>query len=517
MPPSKRTPPSNLTLGASSRPMSDNERRWVLPRLEDAPEGARRGVDRLFLLAVGVQFVVMLLYLLSAAGFYQAQLGPWAAIAIGMLAVWYVRRMVQIFMELGETRDAVGAASEPSVLRLDGSCERSESAGIPLFRGLPCLLPPGWDLHFPDGPATLEVVPGRDHQSPIEDSAPFGDGWFWVVVGLPPSLTLETEVARGLPLARPGAVRRRILTAFALGLGLVALGFSGPTWGWSAWTTFVDGDFEPIELRTLDDLARPDLRPGREIVIPAPFPLAEAPHPPGGDVELVPVALPPDSAARRKHQQILDSIDRRIQARERWFGGDRLAERETRLQRLLEGPDASLAGNETWDMIQFELWAYDRESPGEEYAAFHAKLRRNRALQAMRPEVLDAARSWEKPILDTLAAQAVAALQDRARPVWIRGLRTLQTGWTHIDVTDSFAVVRERILARFPQCPPVYAVLSRRTGKGWIAERGGRGIFLSWLVSGWIVLSALVVAWNLGSAWWLSRRAAAYQARISGI
>jgi hypothetical protein len=332
-----------------------------------------------------------------------------------------------------------------------------------------------------------------------------------------PTLTLEADVARGLPLDRPGALRRRILTACALGLGLVVLGLSGPTWGVPSWINFLHGDFDPIELRSNTDLKRPDLRPGREIVIPAPFPLAGPTNPPGGDFDLVPVALPPDSAARRKHERILDSIDRRIQARERWLGGDRLAERETRLQRLLAGPDASLAGNHTWDMIQLELWSPGLARLDEDYAEFDAKVRLQAARQAMRPEVLDAARTWEKPILDTLAAQAVAALQERARPVWIRGLRTVSTGsgWTFIDADDSFAIVRERILARFPQCPPVYAVLSRRTGKGWVAENGGRGPFLSWIATGWVMLSLVGIAWNLGSALWLSRRQARHMERIS--
>ncbi len=80
---------------------------------------------------------------------------------------------------------------------------------------------------------------------------------------------------------------------------------------------------------------------------------------------------------------------------------------------------------------------------------------------------------------------------------------------------DTAAVVREHILARFPKTPPVFAVLSEHTRKGWIAVEGGRGVFLSWLVAGWVVLSLLLVFWNLGSAWLLSRRYGAYLARLS--
>jgi hypothetical protein len=225
--------------------------------------------------------------------------------------------------------------------------------------------------------------------------------------------------------------------------------------------------------------------------------------------------MPPDDRASGKFQAILDSIDRRIQARERWFGGDMQAEREVRLQRLLAAPDASLAGNHTWDMIQLELWGAPLAYLDDSYAEFEAELRLRAARQAMRPEVLNAARTWEQPILDTLAAQAVAALQDGAKPLWIRGLDVQYPGSGYINVTDSFAVVREHILARFPKTPPVFAVLSEHTRKGWIAVEGGRGVFLSWLVAGWVVLSLLLVFWNLGSAWLLSRRYGAYLARLS--
>lgn len=250
-------------------------------------------------------------------------------------------------------------------------------------------------------------------------------------------------------------------------------------------------------------------------MLPQPFPLADAPEPPGDDPDLVAVGMPPDDRARGNFQAILDSLDKRIQARERWFGGDMLAEREVRLQRLLAAPDASLAGNHTWDMIQLELWGAPSAYLDDSYAEFEAELRLRAARQAMRPEVLHAARTWEKPILDTLAARAVAALQDGAKPIWIRGLEVQYPGYDDISTTDSFAVVRERIMARFPKTPPVFAILSEHTRKGWIAVNGGRGVFLSWLVAGWVALFLLLVFWNLGSAWLLSRRYGAYLARIS--
>ncbi len=495
--------------------MSANERRWVLPRLTEAPEGARRPVDWLFLLVVGVQVVAMLLYVLASMDYYHALQKPLAVYVFGLAGVWYVWEMVPILLSNGEPAPDVWDQSEPLVLKMEGLCNRSGPAEVPLFRGLPCLLPPGWELRFPDGPATFEVVAGRDPKNPIEDSAPFGDGWFWVVVGMGSEYALDAEVARGLPLARPGTLRRQILTASILGLATLTLGLSGPTWGLRAWSGFLRGEFAPVELQTKSDMKRPDLRPGREILIPQPFPLADAPEPPGDDPTLVAVGMPPDDRARGNFQAILDSLDKRIQARERWLGGDMQAEREVRLQRLLAGPDASLAGNHTWDMVQLELWASLSAPLDDDYAEFEAKFRLNAARQAMRPEVLNVARTWEKPILDTLAAQAVAALQEGAKPIWIRGLEVQYPGPDDISVTDSFAVVRERIMARFPTTPPVFAVLSEHTRNGWIAVNGGRGVFLSWLVSGWVGLSLLLVIWNLGSAWLLSRRYHTYLARLS--
>jgi len=514
MNPPKRPGLRNIHLQAAARPLTPAELQWVLPRLTEAPEGARRPVDWLFLLVWGIQLVFILFYLFSAGGYYGQHAGRWAVVVVAAAALWYVKEMVVLLFQQGESPSTPGNDSEPVALEMEGPCERTDDGGVPLFHGLPCLLPPGWDDRFPIGTSTLEVVPGRDAQGPLESSSPIGDGRFWVVVGMGERDRLDADLGRGLPTARPGTIRRRILTAATLGLALLALGFSGPTWGFQAWDDFAGPRAEPAELRTSADLDRADLGPGREIILMDPFALADGPRPPHGDPDLVPVAMAPSAEARRTYDAILDSIAHRIEARERWFGGDLEAEREIRLQRLLAGPDASMAGNQTWDDIQSELWRFLRDDGWMEPGLL-AKLRLNIARQAINPGVLHAARTWEKPILDTLVAQAVDALQAGARPMWIRGLEPQRQWHEEIDVTDSFPDVVRKIQSRFPTTPPVFAVLAERTAKGWIAIEGGRGLVTSWLVAGWIGLSALAIAWNLLSSLLLARRHSAHLRRMA--
>lgn len=493
---------------AQTRPLTASERSWVMPYLardpkEFDPEASQPIPWTWMTIAIWAVILVgvlaNVLYVIKLV-FWSFELDakasvPWF-LEPGIDSLVLIVMCVPLFLWLHKIANRLLAKPSPPLhidpsvgpiaYRTEGLC--TGASRMPRFRGIPCILPPGWLSGFPEGLATLEVVPGFH---------PPSNQWYWVAVGMGETDRLETEIARGLLEYHPDRIRSRMETLLSFAAALVLVAFSGSKWGFQSWDNFLRREFAALVLRAESDLDQVQLDPGREIVLETPHVLSGNRVAPGQEAGLVPVILEPGPQARDRHRQVVDSILRRIEARETWLGEDAEYRSEQLTRRLLQGPDASLAGNRRWDEIQAKLDQVARENP-EAPAAYRERWRSEIAEKAVSAEGIAVMRTWETPVLEGLARSAFAALEDGSRPFWIRGKkpRPWPSGLS-IHPNDSRIQALEKIRTMNARSPTLHAIVSRHSSSGWIADSGSRAPSLSVFLVGWLFLAAVLIPWTI--------------------
>lgn len=482
---------------AQTRPLTASERRWVSPYLSmDPSEVVHRDPDETYwpwqvkgLMALAMIGVLLSLLELTIYGLWAFEPGLdfFVLLVMGIPVFLWVRKAARRWRARPTPAVHIDPRTGPLAYRMEGPCSGAPEA--PRFRDQPCILPPGWRFRFPEGTTTLEVVPG--FHPPSEE-------WYWIAVGMGSSDRLETEIECGLLDFHPDSIRSRMKTLLAFAGALLMVGFSGPRWGFESWDNFLRREFSPLELRRAPDLAHVQLDPGRELFLSTPQILSEHRTAPGQEHGLIPVVLEPGPLARTQQKLVIDSLVARMELQETWLGDAPDSLKEWRHERLLRGPDPSLAGNPLWDALQSDLAELSQERPHVPHAL--EKRKKSELIeQAFSPEGIAAMRNAETEIQQELAALAYKSLESQRQPFWIRGKPSLRWSSSGLQIHpyDSILHALAPIRKTNERSSDLRGILDRRSGSGWIVNIGGRDRSLVYLVVGWLLLAVALISWTI--------------------
>jgi len=483
----------------SSRPLFPQERAWVESLLERSlVEEPGTWFVRL---VIGGYILLIAAVVVTNVGYYHALgedgivlfLIAWTAMVLG-------KSWLDGLFGSGSATTIYGESKSIEALTLTGSCAFDE--GRPCFQGKPCHVPPGWEDVFPVGNAQLEVVHGVGRRH-------------WVVVGIP-GRTLRDDLGRGLEEYLPARPRTLRIMALLVLLTLVPLELTGSVYGSDSWNNLWGPGAQPVVVESAQDLDPAWLDPGREVEVHGLIPFAGDAWPPDGNTSLAPFRMMPKRSEWIAYDQVMKRIACRLEDRARVLKGD--------LDTIANVSFPCLDGNRSWETLQLNLLDYPLvKDPARlgitvEHVAYYREGRRRMA-QHFLERGMSGFRNEEVRILDSLVKDAVAALNDKPRLIWVRGAdddeEITRAEQVHVEWDDNLAAIESKIQISFPDMEPVEAVVLEKHAKGWILRRSYRHRVVVALVTGWLAVVALGVPWLLVAAWRQARRNRSYLKAVS--
>jgi hypothetical protein len=258
------------------------------------------------------------------------------------------------------------------------------------------------------------------------------------------------------------------------------------------------------------------LDPGREVEVHGLAPFAGEALPPDGNRSLAPFQMMPKQGQWQAYDEVMKRIDCRLENRKRLLQGG--------ADSVANGTFPCLEGNRNWRIFQMSLLDFPlvknpaREGLSPDAAAFFND-GRQRMVRLFLEKGMVGFRNEETRMLDSLAKDAVAALNSTSRLIWVRGASDdeviTRAGRVSVGWEDDLAAIESKIHASFPDMEPVEAVVLEKHAKGWILRRSYRHRVVVVLVTAWLGVVAVGVPWLLFGAWRQSRRNRSYLRSVS--